>query len=70
MMDVERPGPRASAWADACSVDSQAVFNHILGLEIALRAALKMLRSSAYALHMKDTLDEWQALLEAVPPDK
>lgn len=67
MVDVERLGPRAAAWADA---DSQAIFSHILALEMALRAAVAMLRNSAYAVHINDLLDQWQALLEAAPPDK
>jgi hypothetical protein len=66
MMEAERLGTRAMAWADA---DRDAIFGHILALEMALRLALELLKNSAYASHMRDNLIQWQALLEAVPPN-
>lgn len=67
MMSRDRIGPSALAWSEA---DQAAIFHRLLELTIALDAALGMLRCTAYARHMKDTLDRWQAILEAVPPDK
>jgi hypothetical protein len=64
MVDVERLGPRAAAWADA---DRDRIFGHILALEMALRTAVAMLRSSAYAKHMEDLFVMWEGHLEDVP---
>lgn len=65
MTDAEMLGTRASAWADADRMD---IFGHVLGLEMALRVAVNLLEKSAYAPHMRDSLADWQRLLEAVPP--
>lgn len=64
MVDVERLGPRAAAWADA---DRDEIFSHVLALEMALRTAVKMLRSSAYAKHMEELFAIWEGHLEDVP---
>lgn len=66
MMDTERIGVRAYAWSEA---DRAAILRHFIGLMVALDGALGMLRCTAYAGHMKDTLDRWQGILEAAPPD-
>jgi hypothetical protein len=67
MMDADRVGVRAYAWSEA---DRAAILRHLIDLMFALDIALHHLRNSAYAGHMKYRLDEWQAILEAVPPDK
>jgi hypothetical protein len=67
MMDANRIGPAALAWSEA---DPQAIFNQMLALMMALSSTLWYVRRSAYAGYMKDDLDRWQAILEAVPPDK
>ena len=65
MIDRDRIGIRAVAWSEA---GRDAIFCHILDLEMALWLALDMLRKSAYARDMRDTFDQWETLLEAVPP--
>ncbi len=67
MMDINRIGPAALAWSQA---DQDAIFHQMLALMMALSSALWILRRNPYAGHMKDELDRWQAILEAVPPDK
>jgi hypothetical protein len=67
MMDADRIGPAALAWSEAAP---QAIFNQILALMMALDSTLWYVRRSAYAAHMRADLDRWQAILEAVPPDK
>lgn len=66
MIDRDRIGVRAIAWSEA---PRDAIFSHILDLELALWHALRMLRNSAYARDMRETFAQWEATLDATPPN-
>lgn len=64
MMEADRFGPRAVAWSKADRVE---IFAHILGLEMALFIAGGLVRNSAYARDMAESIANWDRLLANVP---
>ena len=64
MTDPDRIGVRAYAWSEA---DRAHILKHLIDLMFAMQTMLGLLRNSAYAPHMRETIDEWQTILEAVP---
>lgn len=63
-MAADRFGPRAVAWSKADRVE---IFAHILGLEMALFIAGGLVRNSAYARDMAESIANWDRLLANVP---
>lgn len=64
MMGSDRFGPRAVAWSKADRVE---IFAHVLGLEMALFIAGGLVRNSAYARDMGESIANWDRLLANVP---
>ena len=64
MTDADRIGVRAYAWSEA---DRAQILRHFIDLMFALDVAVRLLRDTAYNVHMKHRIDHMQATLEAVP---
>jgi hypothetical protein len=64
MMEADRFGPRAMAWSEA---HRDEIFAHVLGLEMALFIAMGLVKNSAYARDMSDSIANWDRLLTDVP---
>ena len=58
---------RSRAWAEA---DADDICYHLIAVLVAFETAIEILQRSGYGQPPGGLLDKWQALLNAMPPDK